>query len=221
MPSYVMQTTHLPRQICDDIAKTARGFLWKDNEERRKIHFLSWKNVCKPKNQGGLGIRHLRENNQAFLMKNTWGLMKNKDALWVRVLRSKYSCGSDTIPVIKRKNGCSNLWRGICDSWNDVKEGLVSRVNNGSSVCFWKDRWVRNLDSLECYANFSFSDNDRLRKVKDFTTASGMWDTSKFAYFFLITLFDKLLVALPLLLMVALMNLHVIFGKKLSGEISG
>lgn len=38
-------------------------------QEKKKIHLVYWELVCQSKGNGGLGLRHLKENNSAFLMK--------------------------------------------------------------------------------------------------------------------------------------------------------
>lgn len=82
LPSYVMQTTHLPLSICDETEKVARNFLWGVNTNgRNKLHKVAWDKVCCAKDRGGLGIRHLHEGNKAFMLKNAWGLMTDNDSL--------------------------------------------------------------------------------------------------------------------------------------------
>lgn len=40
------------------------------------------------------------------MMKLGWGLLNNRDALWARVLRSKYKCGVDLLPTVDKKVPC-------------------------------------------------------------------------------------------------------------------
>lgn len=174
LPSYAMQTMFLPAGVCDEVEKSARNFLWGSTNEKRKIHFMAWKDVCMPEENGRLGIRHLRGANQAFVMKNAWGLINRRDSLWVKILRSKYGCGDDVISLVKNRCNTSNLWRGICNLWDKFYEGLTGRTNHGTSTCFWKDHWVNGIESLESYACVSFSEKERNRKVCDFLSPSGI-----------------------------------------------
>ncbi|KAG4994794.1 hypothetical protein JHK86_031621 [Glycine max] len=61
LPTYVMQTTLLPRKVLDDIDKVCRNFLWGDIVNGKKIHLVSWDIICSPKFKGGLGLRKIRE----------------------------------------------------------------------------------------------------------------------------------------------------------------
>ena len=40
------------------------------------------------------------------------GLITKKDALWVRVMRAKYNCGTLMIQRGALKRQCSNAWKG-------------------------------------------------------------------------------------------------------------
>lgn len=181
LPSYIMQTTRLPLSICDDTSKVARDFLWgSEGNGKRKIHHVGWNAVCKPKQDGGLGIRHLREGNSAFMMKNAWGLVSDKDSLWARVIRGKYKCGNDIIPVISKQRNCSNLWKGIYSIRDHFLDGLLWRVNSGAQTCFWRDKWVVGIDSLESYACCSFTEEERIKKVCQFINDDGSWNFSLF-----------------------------------------
>lgn len=58
-------------------------------------------------------------------MKVGWQIMTKRDDLWVKVVRAKYKCGPDLVPRIVSKKLGSNLWRGICNSWDSVNKNLV------------------------------------------------------------------------------------------------
>ena len=113
MPSYVMQSTSLPIAVCQDIDKACRNFLWGDTTESHRIHLLEWKKVCQPIQHGGLGLRQSSIVNKAFMMKVGWDLIMDREALWARVIRSKYKCGNDILPCVQRRQVSSNLWRGV------------------------------------------------------------------------------------------------------------
>ncbi|XP_057760081.1 uncharacterized protein LOC130980412 [Arachis stenosperma] len=144
LPSYTMQTALLPSSTCNLIDSNCRKFLRGKTGQVKKTHLLSWRKVNKPKNSGGLGIRHAKDLNHAFMMKMGWGLATKKDCLWARVLRSKYKCGNDIIPVVGRKKNDSNIWKGIWD-WDANKlrtwlpEELVEKIIAMTPPSPWKD----------------------------------------------------------------------------------
>ena len=81
IPNYTMMTTALPINICDKIDKMNRNFLWGDIEGWKRVHLVNWDLVCKSNDQGGLGIRKVRENNVANLAKLGWNVVKNCNSL--------------------------------------------------------------------------------------------------------------------------------------------
>ena len=46
--------------------------------------------MCLPKQEGGLGIRPLRQMNGAFRTEWIWRLLKEEDAHWRKVVTTKY-----------------------------------------------------------------------------------------------------------------------------------
>ena len=64
------------------------------------------------------------------------GLIKKKDDLWVKVIRNKYKCGSNLIPIIDRTRSGSNTWNGIKKAWEVVEKGMV--VNQQADTVRWR-----------------------------------------------------------------------------------
>jgi len=48
----------------------------------RKIAWVDWTSVCMPKEEGGLGVRRLREFNVVLLGKWCWRMLVDKEGLW-------------------------------------------------------------------------------------------------------------------------------------------
>ena len=55
IPAYVMQSTRLPRAICDALDKKVRRFLWGATALERKVHLVPWKTIIREKAHGGQG----------------------------------------------------------------------------------------------------------------------------------------------------------------------
>ncbi|XP_025635616.1 uncharacterized protein [Arachis hypogaea] len=180
IPLYTMQTALLLVSTCNVIDRKCRSFLWGDTDQSKKNHLMNWDKVCQPKKAGGLGIRHASKMNHTFMMKAGWGLVEKRDSLWATVLRSKYKAGKDIIPNVERKPNSSNMWKGICKSWPDVKQNHIWRIGDGSVIKFWQHNWVPNLGSLDQhvpqvrtnYVEYSSS-------LMDFLDVSGNWDLNK------------------------------------------
>lgn len=56
IPAHTMQYFILPKRTCKDIDKIQREFLWGSTPQNRKIHYVNWDLVTKPKCKGGLGL---------------------------------------------------------------------------------------------------------------------------------------------------------------------
>lgn len=58
-----------------------------DTEEKKRMHLVAWERVTRPKMEGGLGIRSIRQTNAAFLAKLGWRVLAEPETMWSRVVR--------------------------------------------------------------------------------------------------------------------------------------
>jgi hypothetical protein len=71
LPMYAMCSLKIPITIFIHFEKSGRQFLWADREDKIQGKCLaSWEMICRPKDQGGLGVLDLRIQNKALLIKN-------------------------------------------------------------------------------------------------------------------------------------------------------
>lgn len=81
--------------------------------DKRRCHLVSWDSICKPKADGGLGFRNLRMLNEGYMMKLGWRMIVETESLWTKVLRAKYACGENDIPVVRVPSKAFHIWRGL------------------------------------------------------------------------------------------------------------
>lgn len=81
IPSYVMQCVLLPSKILRGIDWVNRNFLWGSSETARRMHWVGWNKVTKPKKEGGLGLQSAKGRNTALLTKLNWRFHTEKESL--------------------------------------------------------------------------------------------------------------------------------------------
>ncbi|KAK6143123.1 hypothetical protein DH2020_023471 [Rehmannia glutinosa] len=90
LPTYAMFCFKIPDSILDKIQSMTSNYLWSGSANGQKIHWLSWKNNLRGKEQGGLGFRYLRAFNLALLAKQAWRLISHQSSLLSRIFWAKY-----------------------------------------------------------------------------------------------------------------------------------
>jgi len=66
-----MCTLALPKTVIQRIDKFRKHCLWRGNDiNARKPPEAAWKMVCRTKEEGGLGVIDIEQQNKALLMKN-------------------------------------------------------------------------------------------------------------------------------------------------------
>lgn len=86
-----------------EIEKKMQNFLWDGCQEIGGHYFVAWKDVCKPKELGGLGIGNIWLRNRTLICKWLWGFPLEQEALWHKIIKSKY--GLRPLEVYFTRNG--------------------------------------------------------------------------------------------------------------------
>ena len=141
IPAYTMNVFKLPKKLCADLERMVRDFWWGHSGEARKVHWVNWGALCKPKQVGGMGFRELSKLNDALLAKQVWRLIHNKSSLLYRVLQAKYFPRS-SIMDIRCSTKASFAWRSILKTRSVIQKGARWRIGRGDSVCIWRDKWL-------------------------------------------------------------------------------
>ncbi|KAK2654773.1 hypothetical protein Ddye_014629 [Dipteronia dyeriana] len=72
LPTYYLSMFKIPVGVAQKFEKFQRSFLWGDSAAKRKLHVLDWVLMCRRKQNEGLGIGRVLDNNKALLAKWVW-----------------------------------------------------------------------------------------------------------------------------------------------------
>ena len=117
-----------------------RKFWWGERGDQRKIHWKSWEDLCKPKEEGGMGFKDLVRFNEAMLAKQIWRLQTDRNSLLYKVFSIKYFPTGSVLEA-KSKKG-SFAWQSILKARHVIEKGMLWRVGDGSQIRVFKDSWI-------------------------------------------------------------------------------
>lgn len=123
----------------------------------------------------GLGLKSTKRMSMAFMMKLGWELITRRNKLWVCILRAKYKCGDNVIPVVVKRNNESNAWRGIRKAWRYVSTSIKWKIGSGNSSNFWSNTWLGN-NPLMGEDNIAVASENQGRKVNSYVSDDGNWN---------------------------------------------
>ncbi|KAK3205547.1 hypothetical protein Dsin_019593 [Dipteronia sinensis] len=110
IPAYTMNLFHLPKGLVTKLHRLCSRFWWGSTETSKKMHWASWRRLCRNKSAGGLGFCDLSMFNQALLAKQGWRLVKYPNSLVARG-NGLLECGS------RWRVGSGNSIRIYDDRW--------------------------------------------------------------------------------------------------------
>uniref|UniRef100_J3LXP2 Reverse transcriptase zinc-binding domain-containing protein n=1 Tax=Oryza brachyantha TaxID=4533 RepID=J3LXP2_ORYBR len=137
VPIYSMCAYILPASIIHAIDKKRRAFLWTGEDKCSGAKCLvAWEQVCKPKQEGGLGIRCLRTQNKALILKKLCDLT-NDTSPWASWIWQEYE--NDTI---NNRKSLGHHWRQIQSLVHNLQLLTKVSVGNGKRTSFREDKWI-------------------------------------------------------------------------------
>jgi hypothetical protein len=154
LPIFFLSYMRMPVKVWREVVKIQRNFLWGGLVQRRRICWVKWSAICKPKKEGGLGIKDLKVMNCSLLAKWRWKLLTASNEMWKDVISARY--GDNVLGNVRLGGevfgaGSSVWWRDIGRLDNDsgwFSQAVSKKAGNGNSTKFWKEVWLGEL-SLE------------------------------------------------------------------------
>ncbi|GMJ02217.1 hypothetical protein like AT4G29090 [Hibiscus trionum] len=169
-----MQSTLLPKGVCDHIERIVRQFVWGSSNTDHKIPLVNWEAIRQPMANGGLGFRSMFDYNVAFVHKIGFNFISKPAALWVSLLRQKYRV-VDICPPSIQCVVATPLWRAIAAHWDAIRSGVAWSLGNGQSTRFLDDAWIPEIGHLRPFSLRATADFDHLT-VNELVDENGTWN---------------------------------------------
>ncbi|XP_051121670.1 uncharacterized protein LOC127245071 [Andrographis paniculata] len=114
------------------------SFFWGSYHGHRRRHWISWADIARPQEEGGLGIRRLADTVRAFSFKLWWRL-RDGSSLWARALQQKYFRNS--FPGLAPcRSYDSPVWKRLCQVRDEAQTQITWNLGRGDCF-FWYDIW--------------------------------------------------------------------------------
>lgn len=125
----------LPKLVISDINKILKGFLWCQGKAK-----IAWKQVCKPKVEGGVGIKDLELWNETLMTKHLWNVASSKESLWVKWVNVVRLKGASVWEFTCDKSSSAG-WKQIMALRDKMRAYVISKVGDGANTFLWHDKW--------------------------------------------------------------------------------
>uniref|UniRef100_A0A251RYM8 Putative reverse transcriptase domain-containing protein n=1 Tax=Helianthus annuus TaxID=4232 RepID=A0A251RYM8_HELAN len=115
---------------------------WRNALQTGKISFshllhgkakVSWKAVCVPKYEGGLGIRRIGDVNKSLIASHVWSILTRRESLWVDWIYS-YRLNNRSFWECKSPANCCWSWRKILQIRPLLRTFIWSKIGDGKST---------------------------------------------------------------------------------------
>lgn len=117
----------------------------------KKIHWIAWDSMVRPKYLGGLGIGYLSDMNVALLTKWLWRLKTQEQSLWSSCIASIHKIHNIDGKSFALKS-FPGTWLSITEAEKDLSYWNISfnscftrKIGRGDKTHFWKDIWIDNV----------------------------------------------------------------------------
>ncbi|XP_039051999.1 uncharacterized protein LOC120193611 [Hibiscus syriacus] len=153
----------LVRAVLFSITNYWCRFFWKGADKPAAGARVSWKQICRPKTEGGLGLKDLKIWNKACMMSLIKNILAGEGSLWVAWLKSYMLCSNDFCIVSLR-------------GWLPTKERLYRMGIAKDCNCLLCDASIetRNHLFLECSLPMHYGLQSSPSMVFDLDTPIGM-----------------------------------------------
>lgn len=180
IPVYYMSTILHSKKLLNKLTDIIRKFWWtgnNDEDSKKRICWKSWFDICKPFDQGGLGIRDLLTVNKSLLIQCAWRILENPNNLVSKILKEKYF-PHGSFWKASTKTPKSAFWSSILKIRHLLDNSIIWQLSQGD-ISIWNQPWCSVWKSLPNHITDSAMTLHLPTKVSHLWNDRKEWDISK------------------------------------------
>ncbi|CAL1410227.1 unnamed protein product [Linum trigynum] len=179
-----MSCFRLPLSLCRLLDKHIDRFWWGAEDDHSKVHWISWRNMCRSKHEGGMGFRRFEQFNQALLAKVGWRILNEPQSLLAQVYKGKYFPNGSFLQATGRSRP-SWGWQSILYGRQLLEAGVRWQIGNGESASLLQSSWIPQLHPIPPrYNPLILPDGGEPRVAEVIVPGEGRWCDVKLRQWF-------------------------------------
>jgi hypothetical protein len=140
LPAYLMSCFKLPQWVIDELERLLRAFFWKGkNSVNGSDCLVAWDYVCRSYEEGGLGIKNLRIQNDCLLTKFVHRFLTQPNSPWARWVVATHLQGKD---FGDRPTTQTRVWKQMWGLIDTYRNATCVQLGDGITTSLWKDKWT-------------------------------------------------------------------------------
>ncbi|KAF3786072.1 putative ribonuclease H protein [Nymphaea thermarum] len=141
LPVFWMQSVRLPRATIQKLEASMARFLWADNPiGTHKYRWKAWSTLCRPKEEGRVGLKKLEAMNASLLAKRVCQLVNSNSLAW-NWCKNRYLGSVKSLWSLKKPWIGSYYWKSLGWAWTKIEDKIAWTIEDGQSALFWLDKW--------------------------------------------------------------------------------
>ncbi|XP_074318032.1 uncharacterized protein LOC141654816 [Silene latifolia] len=176
---YFLSVFKIPVSVTKRLDAILSNFWWAGHKKSPSISWCSRLFLSQPKRNGGLGIRRMKEFNQALLAKIGWRMITHPNSILCKSIGAKYGLKwrDGDLAFNDGKSNSSWGWKGIVWGLQLIKPHLAWNFSSFSDLGVWNTKWVHGtVPKPRCVELLTDSPNLCNLRIKDLICNSNSWD---------------------------------------------
>ncbi|KAL5563568.1 hypothetical protein UlMin_033315 [Ulmus minor] len=176
LPVCAMHLMKIPLTVCSKLDAIIRKFWWAASHSQNPLCLKAWKDICQPKQWGGLGFQRMWDLNRAILAKWAWNLTKGHNSLCCQILKARYLLHNTFLNCTPSSRD-SPFWKSALGTKDLILTGACYLVGNGDQISVWNDPWIPTINGFK--PSPAVQANLGVSSVKDLILRPGIWNWAK------------------------------------------
>jgi len=186
IPIYYMSTVLFSKTFISKITTIIRNFWWagvQEDNATSPFHFRSWKDICRPKREGGLGVRDLLTVNRSLILHAAWNIATGKNPFLTAILKAKYFPNA-SFWTARDTQIKSAFWSSIMQVKNILIDNCIVQIHKGDSS-IWSTPWCSVWKEIHSHLNLPVTLPSLPQNISDlWTPNTHNWNTNLISQIF-------------------------------------